>query len=86
MLEPPTGMPWGTIHSVKGREFEPVVLVIPQQLVPNSEGKSCLDLWAEGEDGESRRVLYVGATRARQLLFVAVHRSHAERVAGLLDR
>lgn len=86
MLEPPTGVPWGTIHSVKGREYEAVVLVIPQQLVPNSEGKSCLDLWSEGEDGESRRVLYVGATRARQLLVVAVHRSHAERVAGLLDR
>lgn len=86
VLEPPTAVPWGTIHSVKGREFEAVVLVIPQQLVANSDGKSCLDLWSEGEDGESRRVLYVGATRARRLLFVAVHESHAERVAGLFQR
>lgn len=84
-LDPPVTIPWGTIHSVKGQEFEAVALVVPQQLIPDAQGKTCLDLLSEGLDGESRRVLYVGATRARRLLVVAVHVSHADRVRGLLD-
>lgn len=84
-IDPPVTIPWGTIHSVKGREFEAVALIIPQQLIPDADGKTCLDLWADGVDGESRRVLYVGATRARRLLVVAVHVSHADRVRGLLE-
>lgn len=83
-IDPPVTIPWGTIHSVKGREFEAVALVIPQQPIPDADGKTCLDLWADGVDGESRRVLYVGATRARRLLIVAVHTSHADRVRDLL--
>lgn len=83
-IDPPVAIPWGTIHSVKGREFEAVALIIPQQLIPDDDGKTCLDLWGDGVDGESRRVLYVGATRARRLLIVAVHTTHADRVRGLL--
>jgi DNA helicase-2/ATP-dependent DNA helicase PcrA len=83
-LDPPVTIPWGTIHSVKGREFEAVALIIPQQPIPDADGKTCLDLWADGVDGESRRVLYVGATRARRLLIVAVHTTHADRVRDLL--
>lgn len=83
-IDPPVSIPYGTIHSAKGQEFDAVALVIPQQLIPDHDGKTCLDLWEEGIDGESRRVLYVGATRARRLLIVAVHTSHADRVRGLL--
>lgn len=83
-IDPPVSIPCGTIHSAKGQEFDAVALVIPQQLIPDPHGKTCLDLWEEGIDGESRRVLYVGATRARRLLIVAVHTSHADRVRGLL--
>lgn len=84
-IDPPVSIPWGTVHSVKGREFEAVALVIPQQLIPDDDGKTCLDLWSDGGDGESRRVLYVGATRARRLLILAVHTKHADRVRSLLD-
>ncbi len=84
-IDPPVTIPWGTIHSVKGQEFEAVALVIPQQLIRAADGKTCLDLWSDGVDGESRRVLYVGATRARRLLIVAVHTSHADRVRVLLQ-
>jgi superfamily I DNA/RNA helicase len=84
LIDHRSAVPWGTIHSVKGREFEAVVLVIPQQLGTDEGQRSCLDLWSDGVDGESRRVLYVGATRARRLLTLAVHESHASRVAGLL--
>jgi len=84
-IDPRVTIPCGTIHSVKGREFDAVTLVIPQKLIPDDEGKTCLDLWDDGADGESRRVLYVGATRARRLLIVAVHTNHAERVCSLLS-
>lgn len=84
-LDPPGGFPWGTIHSAKGREFEAVVVVIPKKLIPDREGRTCLDLWESGQDGESRRVLYVGATRARRLIVMAVHNDHAGRVRQLLD-
>ncbi|HRE00494.1 MAG TPA: ATP-dependent helicase, partial [Ilumatobacteraceae bacterium] len=83
-IDPPVSIPWGTIHSVKGQEFEAVALVIPQQLMPDADGRTCLDLWEEGIDGESRRVLYVGATRARRLLIVATHTGQADRVRHLL--
>lgn len=84
-IDPRVTIPCGTIHSVKGREFDAVTLVIPQKLIPDDDGKTCLDLWDDGADGESRRVLYVGATRARRLLIVAVHTNHAERVRSLLS-
>jgi DNA helicase II / ATP-dependent DNA helicase PcrA len=82
-LDPPEGLPWGTIHSAKGREFEAVILVIPKTLTPDQDGNTCLDLWETAQDGESRRVLYVGATRARKLLVLAVHKDHYLRVAAL---
>lgn len=83
-IDPPVSIPYGTIHSAKGQEFDAVALVIPQQLFRDTDGKTCLDLWEDGIDGESRRVLYVGATRARRLLIVAAHTSHADRVRSLL--
>lgn len=83
-LDPPEGLPWSTIHSAKGREFDAVALVIPKQLIADEAGMTALDLWEAGQDGESRRVLYVGATRARKLLIAAVHTDHSGRVATLL--
>lgn len=82
--DPPDGLLWGTIHSAKGREFHAVALVIPRQLIADDNGMTALDLWEAGQDGESRRVLYVGATRARRLLIAAVHADHASRVATML--
>lgn len=84
-LAPVEAMPWSTIHAAKGREFQAVVLVVPQRLTPDDNGSTCLDLIETGRDGESRRVLYVGATRAKQLLIVASHVDHADRVSALFE-
>jgi hypothetical protein len=81
--EAPASLAWSTIHAAKGREFDVVVLVIPKQLSKDDEGRTCLDLWEQNLDGESRRVLYVGASRARRLLVIAVHSDHAARVRAL---
>jgi DNA helicase-2/ATP-dependent DNA helicase PcrA len=76
--------PWSTIHQAKGREFDGVVVVIPRTLLFDANGRTALDLWEQGLDGEARRVLYVAASRAKRLLVFAVHSSHAERVRALL--
>ena len=60
-----------TIHKAKGQEYEGVLLVIP----PNTKENRTVDLldaWRFRKDSEAKRVLYVGATRARRLLALAV--------------
>jgi len=77
--------PFATIHSVKGREFPTVVVVLPKNLREDG-GQHVLDHWDRDTDSEARRVLYVGASRSQTLLILAVHTDHANRVAGLLKR
>lgn len=81
-----SGLSFATIHSVKGREFATAAVVIPQNLRTDAGDQNVLDHWEHGQDTESRRVLYVGASRAQTLLILAVHAYHANRVAGLLKR
>jgi len=81
----PAPFSWMTVHAAKGREFDAVALIIPQALRPDDTGLTCIDHWEQGSDAESRRVLYVGATRARKFLMIAVHQDHYERVSALLQ-
>jgi DNA helicase II / ATP-dependent DNA helicase PcrA len=78
--------PFATIHSVKGREFATVVVVLPKDLRTDSAKQHVLDHWDQDKASEARRVLYVGASRAQTMLILAVHTDHANRVAGLLKR
>jgi DNA helicase-2/ATP-dependent DNA helicase PcrA len=78
--------PFATIHSVKGREFPTVVVILPKNLREDATNQHILDHWDQGTGSEARRVLYVGASRAQTLLILAVHTDHANRVAGLLKR
>jgi DNA helicase-2/ATP-dependent DNA helicase PcrA len=73
-----------TIHSVKGREFAGVVVVLPEKPPVDDENRHALDHWENGASSELRRVLYVGASRAQRLLILAVHTNHLGRVAKLL--
>ena len=78
-------LPWMTVHASKGREFDAVALLIPKSLWSDESGLTCIDHWEQGTDAESRRVLYVGATRAIKLLMIGVHVDHLDRVAALLE-
>ena len=80
-----SALPWLTVHGAKGREFEAVALVVPRTLRADDAGMTCIDHWEQGSDAESRRVLYVGVTRAKKLLLIGVHREHLDRVSGLLN-
>ncbi|MER8156909.1 UvrD-helicase domain-containing protein [Streptomyces sp. NPDC094472] len=77
---------YSTVHGVKGMEFPGVVLVLPDRLrVDKVTERTVLDDWEGDHNTEARRVLYVGGSRAQQLLVCAVHRKHTDRVASLLD-
>lgn len=61
----------GTVHSVKGEEFEAVFLFLKQKGV----GKYYKTLLKEGKvtnDNEELRIVYVGITRPKKLLVMAV--------------
>ncbi|KQY58848.1 hypothetical protein ASD11_04235 [Aeromicrobium sp. Root495] len=63
------GVRWGHVHGVKGEEFDAVVLHIPSR--PGA-ASHVLDDWEHQESSEQRRVMYVGASRARKLLVLVV--------------
>jgi DNA helicase II / ATP-dependent DNA helicase PcrA len=82
-----TGQPrltWGTIHSVKGAEFELVCVVIPRHLQKDQSGHTVLDHWEQRIESEPRRVLYVALSRAKGVLALAVHQSHVDQVEAIL--
>jgi hypothetical protein len=76
-----------TIHQAKGDQAEAVLLLIPA----GSATDRTLTAWLTGtvtdaEVTEALRVLYVGITRARRLLGLAVPTSHQEQVLAHLRR
>ncbi|UJR83827.1 UvrD-helicase domain-containing protein [Sandaracinus amylolyticus] len=74
---------FSTAHGVKGREFDAVLVVVPN----STRLGELLSAWRDREHGhDGRAVLYVAATRARTLLAFAVPRHAASDVAGLLTR
>ena len=71
-----------SIHSAKGSERNGVLLHIP----PRSESSDVLDDWELGRNTERRRLLYVGATRARQLLALAIMSDDLPAITRVLTR
>lgn len=61
-------LPSSHIHSVKGQEFDAVLLALSS----GAKGQpSVLDEWEIGDSTEALRVFYVGASRAKQVLAIA---------------
>lgn len=75
--------PAHTIHAVKGMEFDAVCVVLATKTA-----KGIVDRLTGGGDpsnSESVRKLYVGASRARRLLAIAVPNSQSKRLHTLLS-
>lgn len=66
------------IHAVKGAEFEAVMLDIPLRKRPKN--RTCSTIWESSTVSEALRVLYVGASRARRLLVLAVPPSRSGQI------
>ncbi|EID09587.1 superfamily I DNA/RNA helicase-like protein [Mycolicibacterium phlei RIVM601174] len=77
-----SGLASAHIHSIKGGERDAVLLKIEE--VPVGSRAHILDLWASGQTHEALRVLYVGASRARRLLVLAVSPNNLAALKDLL--
>lgn len=77
-------IPHSTIHAYKGLQHRAVVLVLPPGTVGAPDDG--VAQWIDDQPGESRRVLYVGASRAKELLILAVHDSRMSDVLAKLDK
>lgn len=62
-----------TIHGVKGREFDVVILHYPE---PSAGGVSrCIsNQWWDDQSAEERRVAFVAVTRAKRAFILSVHK------------
>ena len=70
-----------TVHGYKGLQAPGVVLVIPKPSPSMADNEHGVTQWSCSEQGEARRVLYVGASRAEQLLIIAAHAAVHDAVA-----
>ncbi|MDP7732823.1 MULTISPECIES: UvrD-helicase domain-containing protein [Mycobacterium] len=77
------GLASAHIHAVKGGEWDAVLLDIEDD--PRGARPHIIELWAAPETHEARRVLYVGASRARRLLVLAVAPHRLEALRAVLD-
>lgn len=79
-----TGLPAGAIHSVKGREFPAVCVVLTAK-----RAGTILDVLdganTDPDDVEEARKIYVAASRAERLLAFATPRSRVDRLKALLE-
>jgi DNA helicase II / ATP-dependent DNA helicase PcrA len=83
--DPPSVTPMlttGTVHHVKGAEFDCVTMFVPK---PKRSGRGCpsTEWWSGGASAEELRIAYVAASRARSTFVLCVHR---ETYDALLER
>jgi len=76
---------YATVHEAKGREYAAVCLVIPPNRAPTNRTNALFDAWETRTDSEPKRVIYVGATRAMQLLCLAIPQSVTDRTRQILE-
>ncbi len=74
-----------TIHEAKGKEYEAVCVVIPPNPRGTSRTTQVFDSWERRSDDEAKRVLYVGVTRAKKLLSIAVPTAFKNRLVAILN-
>ena len=75
-----------TIHEAKGREYDAVCVVLPPDRGGAPHTSRLLDAWETRADDEAKRVIYVGVTRARKLVSVAVPTALRDRLTAILNR
>jgi DNA helicase II / ATP-dependent DNA helicase PcrA len=75
---------WTTIHDAKGSQHEAVCVVVPPDRGQDGFTGEMVASWEARHELESKRVVYVGVTRARKLLAVAVPRGVSDRITAVL--
>jgi hypothetical protein len=75
---PSIDVPCATVHEAKGRDYEAVCLVL------DKNSSDAVGDWEARVSSEALRVLYVGATRAKQMLAIAAPDDLLDRVEAIL--
>ena len=76
---------WSTIHEAKGREYAAVCVVLPPDRGNANHTSPLFDVWENPTEDEAKRVIYVGVTRAEQLVAIAVPAAFSERLVRILN-
>ena len=79
------GIRCATVHEAKGHEYDAVCLVIPPIRAPFNQTEQIFEVWERRANGEPKRVAYVGTTRAKKLVAVAVPSTYRNRIAAILE-
>jgi hypothetical protein len=76
---------YATIHNAKGGEYEGVCVVIPPDDTRVFTTK-LINAWATRSDDESKRVIYVGVTRAMRLAALAIPAVFLDQCVSILTQ
>jgi len=82
---PPENLRAATIHEAKGREYEAVGVVVPPDRRSDTHTADLLHSWQHRMEDEAKRVLYVGVTRAKRFLMLAIPQEHLAVVQKLME-
>lgn len=74
-----------TVHEAKGREYDAVCLVIPPNRAPLNHTEQLFTAWERRANDETKRVAYVGITRAKKLITIAAPVAYRDRLGAILD-
>ena len=77
---------WSTIHEAKGREYTAVCVVLQPDRGNADHTSKLFETWENRTESEAKRVIYVGVTRAEQLVAIAVPAAFFERMVSILQR
>jgi hypothetical protein len=78
-------MKCATIHEAKGHEYDAVSVIIPPDQGGKSHATQLFDAWERRSNDESKRVIYVGVTRAKKLCALAVPMGFRDRLIAILE-
>lgn len=86
----PGNFQFNSIHGSKGLQYDSVVLVLNSANSSNNnrttKAQKFLDCWYQNKSDESRRLFYVGASRAKSLLILAVDEQIASTLYSCLSQ
>ncbi len=74
-----------TVHEAKGKEYDAVCIVIPPDRANSPRTDQLLTCWQNRTDGEAKRVIYVGVTRAMKLVAIAIPATFKNRLITILQ-
>jgi DNA helicase-2/ATP-dependent DNA helicase PcrA len=74
-----------TVHEAKGREYDAVCVVIQPDRASSTRTAELMTAWENRSESEAKRVIYVGVTRAKRFLMLAIPSTVAYRCVAVLN-